>query len=179
MRVRCHAMLLRLGGPAGKDRRLRRGAPRRSAGIRHFLAEKNELWGRAFASTCANSCGRNLAKLWPPAFCASSPAGRAGAAGVCEPDRLRPLISLPRSRDLRVTQIAQSMKKLAARLLDLAPFRSRIDFAQSLRHGAASAQGDAQIVNVVGVPMGLDLFLTDRARDPSIHPARWIWWSCR
>ena len=63
----------------------------------------------------------------------------------------------PGALHVNVAQAARDVKNVAARFLDFAPRGIRRYFTERVRHGAATAQGYAQVVNVVGVPGALHL----------------------
>src|SRR5712692_1160593 len=90
-------------------------------------------------------------------------AGQLVARGIrIGSERLHPL-----DHDLRIAQLAQTAKEFAAGLLYRAPVRNGDDFGKDAGHGAATAQGYAEVVNRVGGEIGADAvgFLDD-----TVHP---------
>ena len=63
----------------------------------------------------------------------------------------------PFHHHLDVAQCAEALKQALAGLLHRLPVRIGIEGHQSVRHGAAAAQGDAQVVNRIGTEIGGDV----------------------
>ena len=73
----------------------------------------------------------------------------------------------PLALHVKVSKRSHVMKKIAAAVLQFAPARGRIHLIECVGHGTATPERGAQIMNVVGVPIGRHLV---RSFEHAFHP---------
>ena len=138
------------------------GKPRSRAGKTRLAGSLRASFLHSLRSKLSSACAARPFFLFL--------AERAGAACVSAPDRPPSPASSPSRAPPAYRGDRPECEKFAAGFLELAPAGAGVHFAQRVGHGPAAPQRDAQIVDVVRIPIRLTLALLSSTR--SIHTSR-------